>query len=302
MPRSISDFIGVDDERFGATGAFDAILEVDSRFFIEPALLKRTSAPELAASYEKVRKRFGDILTILAASRQIGDAAWREANRLFSFRELKGLCIGYSRGGTAGSGMGPMFRARILRTAKEVVDAGVLDPAIFELVGVLEEGVGSDRISDMLARIITDDILQYSHRVFGELSVSGRDIKFGDETFRLPINPYNRYPILLIPKDILRPLPVARSWDEIETVCEHNRALRRRLNAIIAGTWRGKGSIPTRFKKQAIRQAFISNPDLAREVVETYREGKPPPYDFSSDPVGEIIWHREAAPIFRCPD
>lgn len=293
MSRSISEFIGVSHERFAETGAFDAVLNVDSRFYIHPLLLQNTAAPELAGSYEKVRNRFGDILKLLETSKEVNDPFWREANRLFSFGELKGLCIGYSHGGTAGSGMGPSFRAKILKTAKQIVDAGINDPAIFELMGVLEEGVGSDRISDMLARIITSDILRYSHRVFEELGATGSEIKYEGQVYRIPINPHNRYPILLVPQDILRPLPVARSWDEIEMVCEYNSELRRRLNAIISGAWRRKGTPPTRAKKHAIRQAFLASFDTASEVIDTYRAGLAPAYDMGRDPVGEIVWHRE---------
>lgn len=299
MPRSISDFIGADAEQFASSGAFDAVLEVDSRFYIDPTLLKRTKAPELAGSYERLRKRYGDILTLLAASRCIGDAAWRAAANLFHFKELKGLCIGYAHSGTSGSGMGAAFRDQVLRTAKEMVDAGVTDPAIFELIGILEEGIGSDRISDMVGRIITEDILAYSQRVFAEFGAKVSDVTFAGKVYRVPMNPHNKWPVLLLPRDILRPLPVARSWDEIDQVCEHNRELRRRLNLIIGQSWRRKGEPPTSLKKKAIRGTFTSNPEAARGIIDTYLEAPAPEYDFGADPLGEIRWHRDAKQFVR---
>ena len=62
--------------------------------------------------------------------------------------------------------MGKMLRNQILRTAKEIVDAGIKDPEFFELLGLFEEGIGPDRISDMVGRIIIDDLYKYTDRVF----------------------------------------------------------------------------------------------------------------------------------------
>ncbi len=165
MPISISEHIGVDAKTFDKTGAFDAILDVDSKLFIDPHLLQETAAPELSTSYQKVTKRFEEILHILSTSKRENDVFWREAVRKFYFPELRGLCIGYSSNSTLGSGMGPTLRTHILRTAKEIVDAGIKDPQLFELIGLFEENVGPDRISDMVGRIIVDDLRQYTQRI-----------------------------------------------------------------------------------------------------------------------------------------
>jgi hypothetical protein len=139
VPVSISDFVKVPAAAFDATGAFDAILDVDSKLFIDPHLVRSSKAPELALSAQTVRTRFEQVIRLLVASRGPGDSFWRQAERLFTFPEMRGLCIGYSRDGTSGRGMGPHLRARMLSTGKEIVDAGVNDPEIFELMGLLEE-------------------------------------------------------------------------------------------------------------------------------------------------------------------
>jgi len=85
MPKSISDHIGVSAQSFAATGAFDAILDVDSLLFIDPHLLSSSSAPEVAASYETVRSRFRRILKVLSYSRAEDDPFWKGAVRLLLF-------------------------------------------------------------------------------------------------------------------------------------------------------------------------------------------------------------------------
>jgi hypothetical protein len=285
MPVSISNHIGVDAKDFAKTDAFDAILDIDSKFFIDPHLLKDNKIPELASSYSKITKRFEEILQLLSASKIEGDSFWREALRRFRFPELRGLCIGYSSKGTLGSGMGEMLRIQILRTAKEIVDAGIKDPVFFELLGLFEEGIGPDRISDMIGRIIIDDLYQFTHRVFTDLKVTTTPVK--NTTFNSIVNPFSRYPIILLPKSILRDLPIANCWEDIDLVCSHNEALRREVNGLIGDTWK---KATQSNKKSTLKYVLTKEPEVMRDLIDSYI-GKPPiEYDFVSDPAGQIVW------------
>jgi len=284
LPVSISEHIGVDPDIFDKTGAFDAILDVDSKLFIDPHLLQETAAPELSTSYQKVTKRFDDILRILAASKRENDTFWREALRRFDYPELRGLCIGYSSDSTLGSGMGAGLKTHILRTAKEIVDAGIRDPELFELIGLFEENVGPDRISDMVGRIIVDDLRQYTQRIFSDLGVKVVPIK--NSLYQSVINPFSRYPIILLPKDILRDLPIAECWSDIDLVCAYNRALRQKVNAIIGDTWKKA----TRVKKRVLRAVLTKEPEVLHDLIESYRKKPAKKYDFNNDPAGQIIW------------
>lgn len=287
MPLSISEHICVNPEVFDQTGAFDAILDVDSRLFIDPHLLQATGAPELSGAYQKVRARFADILKLLATSKRPGDVFWNEALHRFTFPELRGLCIGYSASGTAGRGMGPSLRKRIIRTAKEIVDAGINDPEIFELVGLFEDKVGPDLISDMVGRIIVDDLLAFTGRVFSGLSVPTKQL--GNTPHRSVINPFSRYPLILIPKDILRDLPTAESWTEVDLVCAHNDALRRQVNRLIGDTWK---KATTSARKSTLRSVLLKEPEVLRDLINLYKEKPALTYDFHNDPAGQTAWHR----------
>lgn len=288
MAVTVSDHLRISAGALDALGAFDAVLDVDTRLFIDPALLRATTASEFGSAATTLDRRFQDVMGLLQRSTRTGDAYWRAAERLFTFPELKGLCIGYSDvRGTGGSGMGEGLRAQILSTAKAVVDAGIEDPAFFELMGLLEEGVGADRISDMVGGITAAEIAGYSARVFTDLGVEDlRTVIVKNETFSLPWNPFNNSPILLVPRDILRDLPIAESWDEIDGVIAFNADLRARVNSIIGTAWRKARHYP----KEYLKRRLLEDPALFREILDSYRKVPPRSYDFKADPAGEVVW------------
>lgn len=81
------------------------------------------------------------------------------------FPELQAISLGNSTDGNPGKGIGKGLATKIANTAWQITRAGVNDPAIFELVGLIEDKIGADRISDMTIRIILPDLLAYSERI-----------------------------------------------------------------------------------------------------------------------------------------
>lgn len=285
MPQTISDLLDVSKESIEKHGAFDAVLDFDSSLFIHPTLVKSSSAPELQDAYIKIYKHFEKIMKLLTTSKQKGDRLWREAEKLLTFPEFKGLCIGYAKKrGTYGSGMGPVLRAQLLQSAKEIIAAGITDPELFELVGLFEKDIGCDRISDMLGRIIASDLYQYSTRIYSELGIKGEKIKYGGKEYELPINPHNQTPIVLIPQDILDDLPVAHSWEDIDRLCSKNSELRLKLNQIVGSSWKKKVT------KKQLKDLFVRHPDILREFLKAHKKSKQKPYDFEADPLGKVKW------------
>ena len=57
MTKSFADFYGTNGA-FDATGALDPILNVDTRLFIDPALLRTTTVLEFKDSYTTVTEHF----------------------------------------------------------------------------------------------------------------------------------------------------------------------------------------------------------------------------------------------------
>lgn len=285
MPKSVTQFLKLGKRAFARTGAFDAILDVDTRLFIDPLLLRDTSIPELQGSARRVEHRFASILRLLRHSQAQHDVWERHAERMMLFPEVKGICIGYSAKGTSGSGMGHSLRRRLLADAKEIIRVGVVEPDIFDLAGLFEEDIGPDRISDMVAEIIKVDLVAYTKRVLSELGA----IKEGQS---IPINPYNNHPIILVPRDVLRDLPLALDWDDLALVASHNAALREEVNELIGSTWRKAANDAS---KHDVRTVILKYPEILSDLIEQYRNKARLRYDFDEDRAGQVVWHEAAS-------
>jgi len=286
MPVRMTKHFKIKRREFARTGAFDPWLDVDSKLFVDPTLLEACTVPEFVGSRDLVLNHYDSLFRLLLVAKQ-GDSLWRAAVRKVAFHEMPGIALGYSSASTQGGGIGIDLAASILATAKEVIDAGVEDPIIFEMVGVFEKGIGSDRISDMACRILGGKIYAFSERVFaGFAHVPKLPFFFEGRSYQVPLNPFRRQPVLLVPSSILDELPIANDYDGISTVCAFNEALRERLNALLGAGW---VQTVRKYSKPRLKQFLLENPDLLKEFVSGYRTVKRKPYDFSLDDRGEYL-------------
>lgn len=293
MVQSFCDCYGIDPTIFDASGALDPVLGVDTRLFIDPSLLRQTETPELQSSYQRVVDHFSDVLLVVGSIGTQDDVFWRKADRLLTFPEVHGLCIGYATSAKGGSGMGPKIRAHLLKTIHQIVQAGVKDPALFEIVGAFEDNVGPDRISDMAAKIILADLVSFTQRVCSDLGIpmSPQFLVKGQAPEDMPVNPVTGDAIILVPRDVLRDLPIADSYSDIAYVAQYNEVLRAELNAIIGTAW---SRVTLARKKEALRNSFTKYPEILLEVLKEYKEAGRSLYDFKDDPSGETSWYRSA--------
>jgi hypothetical protein len=293
MVISLADFYGIPPHLFQKSGALDPILGIDTRLFIDPRLLVDTAVPELAGSAAKIASHFEDVVRLLVHVRSVGDPFWRQADRLLTFPEVRGLCIGYSTDGTAGRGMGPKKRSSLLDTSTRIVQAGVQDPTLFELVGAFEDGVGPDLISDMVAKIIMADLIAFTQRVCSDLGIPMESQRISSQhpAEDLPRNPETEAPLVLVPMDVLRDLPVAETFSDIFWIAEQNQALRDELNSLIGTSWR---KLTTRDQKHGLRESFINQPGTLVDVIAQYIAEERERYDFHDDRSGEVQWYRVA--------
>jgi hypothetical protein len=197
MPISLSDYLEVKKSIFVSKRIFDTILDSDSLYFINFLRIKDTKIPELLKSYEKIQKFFREIGILLKASISNNDRFYREAYNRLNMSELQEICLGYSLKGTAGSGSGSHLKKVILSTAKEILNAGIEDSEIFQLVGLFEENIGPDRISDAIGRIIRTDLERYSRRILKELT-KGKHLHRKKIKDGLLINPYNKKTLIFV--------------------------------------------------------------------------------------------------------
>lgn len=287
MTITISTAFMKTHKQLAMAGVFDVSLDIDARVFIDPAMLGKSKCAELNGSRDEIVKHFNNVLSLLERSKVPRDKMWRDATKLLAFPELKETCLGYARAGTEGSGIGQDIADQLVSTAKEILDAGVNDPEIFELSGLFEEGIGPDRISDMVSGLLADRLAAFTVRVCSKLNIPCKaKYETKKKTYKVPKNPVSKKPLLMVPQDILRDLPIALDGDyTIKEVCDHNEAVRAELNALVGAGWKVR-----ELKKETLRKVFLNNPEALKEVIEHYRKTSVDPYDFENDPASLIRW------------
>lgn len=297
MAISFSDHCGIDSVFLSDANIFDPILDTDTRLFLDPHLLKHTTIKEFAGSYSKMQEHFARISKLLIASE--GNEAskfWKAADKLMSWHEVKGLCIGYSSKGTSGSGIGPGLRQRLLKFAMEILQKGKDDPELFELVGLFEEDFGQDRISDMTANIIRDDLRIFTKNILEELNFDVASKFSINEETGLPINPFNNEDICLIPKELLRDLPLVFEWSSMDKIAFETEEIRENLNKLIGDSWK---QATTAVKKSVLRDCVLMYPSLFDDLVGMYSSKVAHPYDFRNDRSGEYLWYETTKQFTR---
>lgn len=291
MPLSFTDAFDLDKGQFDSTGSFDPILDVDSKLFIDPALLEITCQPEFKDSRKEIEYFFSGLIALLRHSFSERDRFWKKADQMLSFTETKATCLGYSEKGTNGNGIGPQLRVQILRSIKELADAGAEDPILFELLGAFEEGIGCDRISDLITFKLIDRICNYTRRVIGECNFSGPTTTYNNQL--LPKSPFSSHPVLLLPKEILHPLPLATRYEDISTICRENERVRNNVNKWFNFA---NGTTPT---KRDVFRRLRSDIEFRDAILDSYKNTPATPYNFSKDDLGESNWYEQGKSLAK---
>jgi hypothetical protein len=289
-PITFSNYYGISNEKLDELGIFDPTISIDTKLFIDPLLLAFSSHSEINAFAVQVyRERFENVIKFLSLSNKTEDIGWRTAKRLLEFHEIKGTCLGYGAGSISGSGFGPKLTDHILCVAKEIVDLGVRDPDLFPLMAIFEANIGPDRISDMVTNVISPALISFNKRILSGISLKGEKYTVNGIDGLFVPNPYeDDTPIILLPNDILRKLPVAKDWDQVADVAAKNQRLRDKVNLYIAHIWAKK----TKREKSKLKKQAMSSKAAFDTLLEIIHSVPPIPYDISNDPDGLISWAR----------
>jgi hypothetical protein len=287
MPTRFSDVLRVSHARLERLGAFDAFVDIDSKLYVDPYLLTKTRIPELKYARRGFLKHFRDVLSLIRASKRKGDVFWRNAESRLLFPEIPSTGLGYGENTTQGSAVGRKLAAELIETASEIVRAGVTDPTIFELVGLFQENMGPDRISDVTVALTLPQLERYNTRLARRLGIKRRPCSIGGVAYDFPFDPRDNEPVIILPRSLLCDLPVAHSYADVVDIAVHNSALRKRINELIGKDWR---STVRKFTKADLRDLFVRHPDILREVIDAYKHAPADPYDFDRDPSGETSW------------
>lgn len=285
-PATISSEFGIDVAVLDKLGVVNVLLNTDTLVFIDPLLLEESVHKEISeGAYRSYSERFENIIKLLSVSKAVDDVPWRNAKRLFHFSEISWTCLGY---GTTvkGSGFGKDLISSTLDTASQIVALGVDDIDLFMALALFEEGIGPDRISDMTTNIILPDLISFSERVNRTLKIPTKQFKVGANSYNLVVNPYSEQPLIFVPNDIVRDLPIASDWSDISRVVRENEELRARVNAHVGAIW----ATMTKKDKQRLKRSALKSKEAFQQVMDMIREVEPKPYDFKGDRNGESFW------------
>lgn len=291
--KKLSDYLNISKNEFNELGIFDPFIGVDTHLFLDPALLRVTKIKEFKNSYEKLTIHFQDVLKLLVVSKTENDIFWKEALKRLIFKETRGISIGYGSNTSDGNAIGPKLAKKITKTASEIAKMGFNDTSIFELICLFEEGMGADRLSDMTISIIKKDIVTYTDRMVTELKLKQEQIytfkSKNNISYKLIKDPFKKRALLLMPKELLKDLPLALTRDDIGYISYFNEELRRNVSKLLLGDV--TKSLKDITKKE-MREILIESHNM-EEVIKSYKAKKPEKYDYENDPSGEVSWFED---------
>ncbi|MGQ0434360.1 MAG: hypothetical protein ACT452_18395 [Microthrixaceae bacterium] len=275
---------------------FDPHLSVDTKLFIDPLLLFLADKAPWDGAHDELITHFAKCFELIGKGGSPNSVSAGVALRLLTFPEPSEFCLGYTATGTSGSGSGARYAKTIVDGIAVALAAGLDHPEHIEEIGILNEGIGADRISDATCNVLKHRFITYTRGVAHrhQVPVDAHRVRHArcypdlgrwkDEVVELPTNPTNGKPILLVPQLLLDDLPVLNADDWF--VSPLNEDLRRQLNLSVGQRVRKKDIVkfarrtPDRVRQWAREQT--SRPDLAG-------------YDFQQDRKGVVQWDGKPA-------
>lgn len=293
-PVLFSTRFNIPESELSRLGVFDPALNVDTLLFPDPLLVERSSHPEIQAARKSFDKYFETVMTLLHGIRSDGDKVYRTAFKMLSFPEIKGTCLGYGSASISGSGTGPVMTKRLIDSGRDIIRMGIDDPDLFMAMGLFEEDFGPDLIGDMFTNVAFEEISRFNKKIIDQLKIPSRIFeiklkngkKYTAEFAENLVVDEDDVPVILLPKDILRDLPIATSWGEVQSVAADNEEFRASLNQSVADLWSKK----TLEGKDKLRAWALSSPSAFGSLLDMLHGHDGKPYDFLSDPHGEMLW------------
>jgi hypothetical protein len=270
---------------------FDPILDTDTPLFVDPFLIFKEEASDWAGAHAQLIGHFNTCFQLIAqGNRNRASVPYKKALRLLTFPEPRELCLGYTQSGTGGAGGGQGFAKLIATAMEEAIDRGLTDLRHFEELGILNEGIGPDRISDFTCNVLRARLITYTKSVAKRhrlptrpLRISGaaydpQRVAWVAETHDLPFNPYNERAVLLVPQRFLRSLPTLNAedwWENYEA-----ERLRDDVNYEVMG----------KVDKKTIVSIARRRPQEVSDWAQAQETRAPQPYDLAGDRNGVYQW------------
>lgn len=284
-----------DIKRILADDWFDPILDNDTKLFVDPFLIFQDGKARWRGAHDRLIGHFNVCFKLIAhGNRNPRAIPYRKAVALLHFPEPREFCLGYTELGTKGSGGGLGYARLIAEAMEDAIARGLQDLRHFEELGVLNEGIGPDRISDLTCNVLRCEFIKYTQAIVHRHKLPTARVKVGgasfdsarlawrSETLDLPMNPANGRPILLVPRRFLRELPVLNAddwWENYEA-----EQLKNDFNYEVMG----------RVSKKDIVAVARRHPESVRAWSRNKERTRAMPYDFAEDRLGIWQWLKAA--------
>ncbi|MDD2696679.1 MAG: hypothetical protein PHE52_00775 [Candidatus Pacebacteria bacterium] len=280
---------------------FDANLLYDSRLFIDPFLLKRSSVPE----ERELFGRFGLFFKYALENslKANGDYEIGKLLTFLNFHEPKEINLGYTEKSNEGSGPGSKLASSLLhffleRSAEKIIFKDSLypnnefNPAI---LSVFVDRLDHDGVSDIAANLIMDYLMKYTQ---------GECKKLGIKTKELPVQqsfdfqkmewtsgiyeflPENSLrpgePIVFVPKRLLRAGEVIDQRSvktKIIGILKTDPMLKERFLSLISEKI-------SKIDIKIIRHILLTEESVFKKYLETLEREEIKSYDFEKDILG----------------
>ncbi len=270
-------------ENFWDKEWFNPVLEKDVKLFLDPYLVENSDIPEFENAREKINNFFNHIIKRIAYYRSIKDSNIDILlKQMLIFPEVDYLRLGYGEGLRHGSGTGMSFAKNLYFAICDLIDNLEVNAENFSHIEILtffSKGIGADRISDITANILKEELIRYTQRICNENGIEMNEkfpvnhYKFDynedrwrDTHLNLPKNTKNNEAIILVPKEFLRRSPLLNS-DEFKKYLlqQDSEYLRSSLNI--------------RFSREINRDKLLevvkNNPNRLYKFIDSfYGEGK----------------------------
>jgi hypothetical protein len=275
---------------------FDPILDHDTKLFIDPFLIFRRGKGPFADAHATLIGFFRAAFELAAATG--GRTASVQHKKLLSmllFPEVDGLRLGYAKEGHGGAGTAAGFAKAFAEAIMTSIALGLQNFKHFEEIGIFNEGIGRDRVSDITANVLINRLIEYTQAVCQRHGVKTqpRQLRGGydlgtmmwhDDDFDLPVNPFTGDAVILVPRGFLRTDPTLAKDGFKDYLWEtKNEELRTDLNFAI------KSDID---QKAVVAIAREHRDWVADSIASAEDEATPSPYDLAHDPEGLYRWHQ----------
>lgn len=202
-------------------------LDIDRRYCLDPELL-RTSKTKNLLSW---KTEIDDFIALI--NRVIKQGNIEKIEKLLNIGEAPDAGLGYCHKGVSGSGFGNEISKNIIEILSKSEEFKKKGLERLEELQWFDKDIGPDRISDLTIHILKRHIIKYTKMWAKKSGVPVEDVRI-NKVFepnslswvslkeQLPVNPKRivrdainpHPPLLFLPKEIIKPLPMFLSYDE----------------------------------------------------------------------------------------